>query len=190
MKGIGYSDAVEKARRLFVAVSRTGQAGLSPKGLHQSGGLRAMMLQSIGVQRLRKDPDGLLLDARCDPDAFDALRFGSAQSLVFGFELAPSVKLWIGKYLLGSVERPTAKEGRPSSIGFHILTWQAVDMLVERGMTATRNEASPPTSACDAVAEALEKVDLKPNSYDRVKRIYLKMKKMQEPDGSYRISLD
>lgn len=187
MKNIDYSDAVEKARKLFFAVSRTGSSAHSVKGIHESGGLRASMLQGAGVHRLKKDPESLLSDSRTDPDAFDALRFGCAALLIMDFELAASVKQWVSAYLVGKVERPTAKEGRPSSIGLHMLIVQAVDELVEEGMNATRNDASPPISACDAVAEALAKVALRPTSYDRVKRIYLELKRLQNADGSYSV---
>jgi hypothetical protein len=40
-------------------------------------------------------------------------------------------------------------------------------------LTATRNDTSKHVSACDAVAEALRQLGLKPLSFNGVKRIWL-----------------
>lgn len=64
-----------------------------------------------------------------------------------------------GKYALGTLERNT-------------YIWPVLEKLVKRGMTATRNDASPPLSACDAVAEALKQLNKSPSSYASVKRIW------------------
>ena len=49
----------------------------------------------------------------------------------------------------------------------------AVLIRVDDGMTATRNDASEATSACDAVADAMKELELEPADFYSVKRIWL-----------------
>ena len=53
----------------------------------------------------------------------------------------------------------------------NLLIWEAINKLVSRGMTATRNDASVGHSACDAVAKELGR------TYNGVLSVWLKMKR-------------
>ncbi|MEJ6501408.1 MAG: hypothetical protein QNL54_07895 [Rhodobacterales bacterium] len=52
------------------------------------------------------------------------------------------------------------------------IVW-AVAWLTHEGLAATRNDRSEPTSACDAVADALAELSLSPMTFASVKRIWL-----------------
>jgi len=98
-------------------------------------------------------------------------------------ELPATVREWVVEYLQGKKERPIGAPGRKSSIGWHIHIAFAVDLLVSSGMTALRNDESNETSACDAVARALSELRESPNSFSRVKKIWLDTKKARGDDG-------
>jgi hypothetical protein len=75
--------------------------------------------------------------------------------------------------LRGEKKRPVRHGKFAEGIGLrNTYIWLATRRLVKRGMIATRNDASPATNACDAVAEALKQLDENPASYASVKRIW------------------
>ncbi len=159
----------------------------SAASILDEGGLNANMLQVAGVGRIVDEPDQIIKDARRDPDAFDVLRFGAAQQISTGQTLPVQISLWIADFLLGKIERPAATAGRHKSVGLHHQAFSLVEMLVQCGFTATRNDASSHrNSACDLVAEAMAQHDRKPNSYSGVRSIYLAIKSRRRPDGSIR----
>lgn len=169
---INYKKAVELSRKYFFALSRTAEAPNTPKGIHELGGFEARVLTAIGVQRINQDPEELIKDARKSAAAFDALRFAAAQHTAHNFALPASIRLWVSSYLAGKLERPIGKDGKPSSEGMRREIYGAVVRLTEMGMKPTRNDASPPHSACDAIAEALRDLGLSPTTYRAVKAIY------------------
>ena len=134
--------------------------------------------------------------AEGDADVFDALKRGIGAALKFDALMrvaAPSsenpqplhldVVLWLAKYLRGQVARPLKAAGRKKGFERYFIIHSIVkDLVLVGGMTATRNDESEATSACDAVAKALADLDLMPRSYDRVKHIWLLGNK--EPFGS------
>ncbi|WBQ13837.1 hypothetical protein L2D00_03925 [Hyphomonadaceae bacterium BL14] len=121
-------------------------------------------------------PDKLLeLSDRSEADHLAVLKV-LAENTEMDAPLPEIIRRWIADYLRGSHPRPTKRQGRPSDTGLRVAIWDAVQELVERlGMTATRNEASEETSACDAVAQALSNLELKPTSFDRVKKIWVEV---------------
>jgi hypothetical protein len=125
----------------------------------------------------------LISRAKRDPDAHDALRAAVALQLFMEKQLPREATEWLVEFLLGRRERPTKSPGAPSGLGMEVLIYGAVGFLVEGGLTATRSDASEPVSACDAVAEAMNKLGKKPGSYSRVKAIYLKLRRMDDGTG-------
>ena len=103
---------------------------------------------------------------------FDALRFGVADKIEKGASLHPLMTKWLTDYLKGVVVPPKSRSGRGEADGLHHLITRAVDNLKELGMSATRNDVSPSTSACDAVAKALSELGLSPTTFEGVKRIW------------------
>ena len=75
--------------------------------------------------------------------------------------------------LTDNIEPPKRKSGLSKSVLYHrnLLIWAAINELVSRGMTATRNDASVGHSACDAVAKESGR------TYKGVLSVWLKMKR-------------
>lgn len=117
--------------------------------------------------------DSLIEGAKYEHSTFQALKLGLAAEIESGREIPPRLRKWLIGYLRGEIEVPAARAGRIKSTGLHSLVAHAVADLVESGMTATRNEASAPESACDAVASALAELGLSPITFAGVKRIWL-----------------
>jgi hypothetical protein len=87
----------------------------------------------------------------------------------------PVVAKWLAAYLRGEVTAPKER-GRPRASTHDTARddaiRQAVQSLIDHGATATRNETSPPQSACDAVAEAMRLLNLKPASFGAIQNIW------------------
>lgn len=129
--------------------------------------------QMIGSAHIRNGPEKLILAAKEDPYAFDAMRLGIAFFLKQKEELPPEAMEWLVQYLRGELSRPKKRVGAKSKASRHSRISHIVGELVSKGMIATRNDVSPATSACDAVADALAKLGSEPATFQGVKRIWL-----------------
>lgn len=135
-------------------------------------------LRERGSLFLYQDPVGFAERARLSPIAHDAMRLVLADFLM-AREMPPdAARDWLVAYLQGKADRPAGKSGRKKELALHNVIWMAVRDLTEQGMKATRNDGSPETSACDAVAEAMRRLELKPMTFDGIKRIWLKFQKL------------
>lgn len=133
-----------------------------------------------GSLLLMQDPVGLVEKARLDPIAHDALRLVLA-TFIGNKTMPPDAAcVWLEAYLKGEAERPAGKAGRKKEIRLHYAIWVTIRDLVGQGMKATRNDASPQDSACDAVAEAMKRLNLEPKTFDGIKRIWLRFQKLHE----------
>ena len=81
--------------------------------------------------------------------------------------------LFIADVLTDNIEPPKRKSGLSKSGLYHrnLLIWAAINELVSRRMTATRNDASVGHPACDAVAKESGR------TYNGVLSVWLKMKR-------------
>lgn len=119
-------------------------------------------------------------------EIYDALIDSCAVILEKDGSLSPRLKSWLVSYLRGQAPRPGAKRGRKAgkvagkTNGIKKLYIGEIAELIskEYQITPTRNDVSPPLSACDAVAEALVRLNLYeagegsvggPKPYKRVK---------------------
>lgn len=171
---LAYSEAVEIAGSYFeqfMLDSATGRSLLDPEDSRQLND------EAIGGAMLTKRPAYLVGWASLDPEGWDALRLGVASALERGDTIPPEARRWLVHYLRGEIERPKASAGRHDARGLHIAIVFAVSRLVDCGMNATRNDVSPPLSACDAVADALTQLKLSPTTFDAVKKIWLARRK-------------
>lgn len=162
---IDYSEAVGRSRRFIESSLREELAK------HASGEFTAT---TMGARMLRHETARLMAWAEADAVGFDVLRLGVAYSLEKGEELPPDALQWLVRHLRGAVIRPKARAGAKTESWLHGMIWGAVTVLVDAGMKATRNDASEATSACDAVAEALDALGLEPATFYGVKRIWLR----------------
>jgi len=102
------------------------------------------------------------------PDVHDALIKACAVQLDIDNELPAPLKNWLVSYLNGEFRRPPASRGRKSGTikgqagGLpKIYLGEIAHLLAnEYEIKPTRNDASLPLSACDAVAEALVELNL------------------------------
>jgi len=135
---------------------------------------------SLGASYLSDDKHfaQLFEDSETDYVAFNTLRHGLATLLDYNaLEMSPAVRTWLSRYLRGEVSAPPKKAGRKQNSGPHHVIEFCVSVLVHKGMNATRNDESPPKSACDAVALALSQLGMRPTTFEAVKRVYFEQRR-------------
>ena len=181
-----FQEGVEQAKRMLKLFSQTGP--LAPIPITMPNGFKALVLQMEGSEMISKNPTELIEKAKNDPDYFDAIRFGIAVHLVIKKELPQIILDWLIEHLRGKTKRPRRAAGRGISLGLHVTVAQVVQVLVDRGMHATRNDASPATSACDAVAKALSDLGMTPTSFKRVKAVWLEINREKDEHGAIKYS--
>lgn len=115
----------------------------------------------------------LLKNASVKPMFFDAIRFGIANQLDTDGELHPLLREWLINYLRGNIVPPKGAAGRLEESGLHRIISDAIEILVDEGWTATRNDESlSQTSACDVLADALKEMSLAPITFAGVKKVW------------------
>ena len=104
---------------------------------------------------------------------FDIAAAIAATYMETGILMPETLAKWAAAVLRGEQKRPVRHGKFAEGTGLRNTNiWEVTRILVKRGMTATRNDVSPATSACDAVAEALKQMEESPSSYASVKRIW------------------
>ena len=183
-----FQEGVKQAKRMLKLFSQTGP--LDPIPITMPNGFKARVLQMKGSEMISKNPTELIEKAKNDPDYFDAIRFGIALHLRIEKELPQIILDWLIEHLQGKTKRPRKAAGRGISLGLHVTVAQVVQVLVDRGMHATRNDESPATSACDAVAKALFDLGKTPASFAGVKKVWLKINSEKDEHGAIRYSFE
>jgi len=104
------------------------------------------------------------------------LRLAIARTLKENIELPSIAKEWLQKYLRDEFPALTPVRGQPPNQRYQHRISQIVQDIVEYiDIKPTRNDAThSKTSAIDAVANAMCELKKTPNSYDRIKAIWLK----------------
>lgn len=184
-----FQEGVEQAKRMLKLFSQTGP--LAPIPITMPNGFKALVLQMEGSKMISKNPTELIEKAKNDPDYFDAIRFGIALHLRIEKELPQIILDWLIEHLQGKTKRPRKAAGRGISLGLHVIIAGVVQTLVDRGMNATRNDASSATSAsaCDVVAEALSDLKMTPNSFEGVKAVWLRINRATDEHGVMKYSV-
>lgn len=126
--------------------------------------------------------------ARSQALSFDALSRAAAILIRKGAALHPVLATWTAKRLGGEIERPPIsanfKRGWPgATVERDLILHGLVVALQGFGITATRNDVSPATSGCDAVAAAMARRGKAPSSFKEIKAIYLRIKSKYEAGG-------
>ena len=108
----------------------------------------------------------LIATAETKKFAWDTLSRLAQHVLRAGEPVPVELATWVADVLAGQRKRP-AKDGDPRG-GRDAAMLACLDRLIHgHGLAPTRNQASPPESACDAVASAWSL------SYKAVERVYL-----------------
>jgi hypothetical protein len=127
-----------------------------------------------GIICLAHDPEHFIEFTRSHPDAFDSLRLGIAHKIDTRRQLSEREADWLADYLKEKITRPSAGRGPLRRLRHQALIGiNVAHVSYQHGLKPTRNDASPPHSACDAVAEAMKNLGLKPSSYKRIKEHWL-----------------
>ncbi|MBL4767948.1 MAG: hypothetical protein JKY94_09585 [Rhodobacteraceae bacterium] len=116
----------------------------------------------------------LIEEAKVDRVSFDALLGVTCDLLRRNEPLPKPLQSWLVEYLEGKFIAPKPPKGRMQNEGWwrnHAMT-MIIEDLVNKGLFATRNHESPETSACDAVASAMRKLEYTPNSYEGIRKIW------------------
>lgn len=172
-----YSEAVRKSRKFLENwMAGNGQGLIAGRNLADPIDWQAVKDEVLGAAMLRKQPSELVEWASSDSDGWNALSLGVAEALEMGRTIPTEAREWLVLVLRGKANKPHCKVGRHSASGLHNAIYIAVYARVHEGMKATRNDASPPVSACDAVADALAELGLNPTTYYGVKRVWLNIK--------------
>jgi hypothetical protein len=112
-----------------------------------------------------------------DPKYFDHIRQTIGVLILQQKPLPDPYRYWLNSYLTDGIlppKRPRGRIEKPHAIERVVCL---VSELVEIGLPPTRNdEASIRESACDVVAAALKSLGKQPQSFSRVKRIWLENK--------------
>ena len=99
---------------------------------------------------------GLITESQHEPVFYDALKNISAALILYEKPLPAALRTWLADHLTGKVTRPgrRGRDGYKNLFRDHMIPLY-VKRLTDRGMKKTRNTGSDHTSACDAVAEAV-----------------------------------
>ncbi|WP_127562825.1 hypothetical protein [Nioella ostreopsis] len=115
--------------------------------------------------------------------SYDALSQAAGLILERGQVLPSPLAVWTGRRLADQVERPKIparfKRGWPGENQERdLVIYDLVAAFRDFGLTATRNDENKTNglSGCDAVAKAMSKRDLTPNTFRGVKAVYLRVK--------------
>lgn len=119
----------------------------------------------VGIEKILQRS---LSDARW----FDAAKKIAVSMLTYGEEMPAELSQFAAGILSGEIQRPSDR-GRKARFHRRLDTISLVKRGVEFGFPATRNDESPPESACDAVAYAYQSNGLQPSSFSRVKAIWI-----------------
>jgi hypothetical protein len=105
--------------------------------------------------------------------SFDVLSVVAAKYLETDIPMPKILAQWAAAIMRGERKRPK-RNGKfaNGTLERNTYIWPVTRKLVKSGMMATRNDESPPTSACDAVAKALKQLGESPTTYASVKRIW------------------
>jgi len=109
--------------------------------------------------------------------AFDCVSWSIAEKIEKRSELSDLEIKWIGELLRSEFSPPKHEGGRPSNrTSSHTMGILALLLSSDFGLSITRNDASEPFSACDAIAVAMKELERKPSSYSRIKSLVLSVK--------------
>jgi hypothetical protein len=124
----------------------------------------------------------LIRRAEDDSTSFDILTVVAAAYAETSVLMPEALVRWTAAVFRSEKKRPIRHGKFAEGTGLrntHI--WLTIRRLVQLGMVATRNDASPPTSACDAVAEALKQLGENPTTFASVKRIWYEFQQIDRP---------
>ncbi len=174
-----FAETVKGAKKLFLSAKELRYDWTDPEAFMDN------FRETSGSARLRHNPEELITSAGKNWHDFQELRLGIAAELSVGRELPPCAVNWLAALLRDQVKPPRRKAGRQPNEGLTVLVYFAVLSGVERGLVASRSEATKShLSACDAVAKALGDLRLPFASFEAVKDIWFAGKRhFENPDN-------
>lgn len=153
-------------------------AGFEKSNYGHSFGISDVRMGLIGIEPSsfqEKYLEDLIEAAEHEPGPRRWLRFGLAKAIEEEMELPQRANDWLVRFLKDDLGKIEEIRGAPRTDGKYILIYHTVEDIVDEfGMKPTRGEKSVPTSAIDAVAVALKRLGIGPNSYDRIRKIWQK----------------
>ena len=180
-----FQRAVADVTRRLEMASR--DSVLAPKSDVSSGSIDSTYLMAEGVKSLESSTTALIEKSKTSPEAFDSLRYAIAVYILDEKPLPDALREWLVRFLQGKIATPVRQRGRKSSSMMQIHIMWAVQAVVEKGFSATRNDTSDPQSACDIVASALCQAGYSPMAYEGVKKIWFKVRKHKDDYGNVRL---
>ena len=170
----------------FAKGQLAGIDNLSTSAHQMSAHVEQMADISIDVEGLEYQPSWIEMSAFSTLH-WDAISMHCIKLLKSNAPISPPFRAWIASVLeselVGERARPavpnTEKRGRKEDVDQReVWLWLVVGQLVNKGLTATRNDVSSMhESACDAVAKAMVELGKTPNTFDGIKPIYQRHKR-------------
>ena len=151
---IPFDESVRLAIGLMVfRIPYSGDRGADERNLTTMYDYETRAVNALRDDRLRE----LIEGAQSSPVDFRALQEALSHLLKTPEPIPSELVKWGLSVAAGNVRSPSVGPGRSPYTNQvrDALIAQTVHTLVDCGLTATRNEASAPESACDAVSEAL-----------------------------------
>ncbi len=137
----------------------------------------------LTIQRIRhtlwlhgyeSDPELVVKLSLKDVKYFDHIRLTIGALILEQKPLPAPYRYWLNAYLTDGLTVPKRKQGRRENPYDIERVVDLVSELVQMGLKPTRNdETTTHESACDVVAIALKECGKNPQSYARVKRVWL-----------------
>lgn len=118
---------------------------------------------------------------------YDQLLFVCGMILETDENLSSPLKNFLANHLLQEIKRPI-KKGAPKKGNRDIERFEIADYVkkcTDMGLSATRNDTSPATSACDAVSEALRLEGKEGQSYSNVKQVWLENPTVRDDNSEW-----
>ena len=148
-------------------------------------------LLAMRVWFIKANPEGFLAEALDKPQSFDKALNEIAFLMERDGDLPIQIRQWLVRYLRGKIERPKGKVGRDeysyslklvvhecvSDLNLHFNSSLDLPLYSFKGLQLARNVEGKPTSACDAVAQAMGELKLSPSTFEGIKRIYYEVQK-------------
>lgn len=147
----------------------------SPPSYDQALAMTIETLETtMWVTGYETDPDLVVELSKTDQRYFEILRLSVGKMVIEEEPIPKPYRNWLYAFLYGGIQPPKRPAGRLADPHKTEMVVDLVDRLVTLGMNPTKNDtAEHSNTACDVVADALTTLGQQPNSYLRVKKIWL-----------------
>lgn len=138
---------------------------------------------------IEKAADALLEDIGTDAISFDAALQLVSEQIKLGRAVPEALREWAGDVLVGDVKRPKLKGKYKSATRWRdkLIVQLIRDVMETTDLDATSGKGEDGLSACNAVAHGLKTLRFQPDSYESIKRMWLRRKDLSGFNSNERV---